>query len=114
MSHIVETDAGFFVVTNHDGRKIAGPFKEKAQSYQAQAETPPLVIYRASHRNGFFVGNEETGARVSDFYKSEDDAIRERERLCPTVKKWGDVAYSPSPALQAKKTRGRPPVPEAA
>lgn len=106
MSHIVETDAGFYVVTNHDGRKIAGPFKEKAQSYQAQAETPPLVIYRASHRNGFFVANEETGARVSEFFKVEEDALREREKLCPTVGAWSE--------LPAKRKPGRPPAHEAA
>jgi hypothetical protein len=86
MSKIVETEVGFFVCTRYDGRKIAGPMATKPEAYQAQSDTPALVVWQGKERAGFYVANEDTGAQVSGFFKRHEDAIREREKLCPTVK----------------------------
>lgn len=89
MSVIVETDAGLFVVTSTDGRKIAGPFAldKKGDAYQARAEVAPLAVRVAKHGQGFFVANEETNVQVGSlFFKKYEDAWKEMERLNPTIK----------------------------
>lgn len=106
MAKVVDTSDGWFVVTKSTGRKIAGPFPKRVEALQAMDDTPALVVRHGAERKGCFVANEETGAHVSEYFRSYEDAVKDMEKRCPTVKNWTPVARSED---EAPKRRGRPP-----